>query len=55
MEIRSSLDAGKPTMMQNQDSPIANSYRNLALKTAGVLSVMPRSMTMQMPQIVIQN
>ena len=55
MEIRSSLDAGKPTMVQNQDSPIANSYRNLALKTAGVLSVMPRSMTMQMPQIVIQN
>ena len=55
MEIRSSLDAGQPTMTQNLDSPIAKSYRSLALRTAGVLSVMPRSMTVQMPQIVVQN
>ena len=55
MEIRSSLDAGEPTMMQEQDSPVAQSYRSLALRTAGVLSVMPRSMTLQMPQIVVQN
>ena len=55
MEIRSSLDAGKPTMMQDLDSPVAQSYRSLALRTAGVLSVMPRSMTLQMPQIVVQN
>jgi len=55
MEIRSSLDAGTPTMMQAHDSAIARSYRSLALRTAGELSVMPRSMTVQMPQIVIQN
>ena len=55
MEIRSSLDAGTPTMMQNPDSHLAESYRSLALRTAGVLSVMPRSMVMQMPQIVVQN
>lgn len=55
MEIRSSLDAGKPTMMQDLDSPVAQSYRSLALRTAGVLSVMPRSMTLQMPEIVVQN
>ena len=55
MEIRSSLDAGTPTMMQNQDSPIAKSYRKLALRAAGVLSVMPRSMTLQMPEIVVQS
>jgi len=55
MEIRSSLDAGQPTMMQNLDSTIAKSYRSLALRTVGVLSVMPRSMTVQMPQIVVQN
>ena len=55
MEIRSSLDAGTPTMMQDHDSAIARSYRSLALRTAGELSVMPRSMTVQMPQIVIQN
>ena len=55
MEIRSSLDAGEPTMMKDSDSPLAQSYRSLALRTAGVLSVMPRSMVMQMPKIVIQN
>ena len=55
MEIRSSLDAGKPTMMQNLDSPLTHSYRSLALRTAGELSVKPRSLTLQMPEIVIQN
>ena len=55
MEIRSSLDAGKPTMMQESDSPLAQSYRSLALRTAGALSVLPRSMVMQMPKIVVQN
>ena len=55
MEIRSSLDEGKPTMANSPDSPLAQSYRSLALRTAGVLSVMPRSMVMQMPEIVISN
>jgi ATP-binding protein involved in chromosome partitioning len=55
MEIRSSLDAGKPTMMEVSDSPHAKSYGALARRTAGALSVMPRSMTLQMPEIVIQN
>ena len=55
MEIRSSLDAGTPTMMQNLDSHIAKSYRKLALRAVGALSVMPRSMTLKMPEIVVQN
>jgi ATP-binding protein involved in chromosome partitioning len=55
MEIRSSLDEGKPTVMKDPDTPLAQSYRNMALRTAGVLSVMPRSMVMQMPEIVVQN
>ena len=55
MEIRSSLDAGKPTMMKDSDSPHAKSYSALARRTAGALSVMPRSMALQMPEIVIQN
>jgi len=55
MEIRSSLDAGTPTMMKDPDSHLAESYRGLALRTAGVLSVMPRSMVMQMPEIVVSN
>jgi ATP-binding protein involved in chromosome partitioning len=55
MEIRSALDAGKPTMMQTSDSPLANSYRSLALRTSGELSVKPRSMALQMPEIIVQN
>jgi ATP-binding protein involved in chromosome partitioning len=55
MEIRSALDAGKPTMMQDVDSPVGHSYRSLALRTAGELAVKPRSMALQMPEIVIQN
>jgi len=55
MEIRSSLDEGKPTMVQSLDSPIAQSYRNLALRTAGEMSVKPRNMALQMPEILIQS
>jgi ATP-binding protein involved in chromosome partitioning len=55
MEIRSSLDMGKPTMMQDLDSPITQSYRSLALRTAGELAIKPRSMVLQMPEILIQS
>lgn len=55
MEIRAALDAGNPTMVQSSGSPLAESYRSLALRTAGELSVKPRSMALQMPEIVIQN
>jgi ATP-binding protein involved in chromosome partitioning len=55
MEIRSALDEGKPTMVQSPDSSVAQSYRNMALRTAGELSVKPRSMALQMPEILIQN
>ena len=55
MEIRSSLDEGIPTVVKDPHSKLANRYRSMALRTAGVLSVMPRSMVMQMPEIVIQN
>ncbi len=55
MEIRESLDEGKPTMANAPDSSLADSYRTLALRTAGQLSVMPRSMVMQMPEIIVQN
>ncbi len=55
MEIRSALDEGKPTMIQSPDSTVAQSYRNMALRTVGELSVKPRSMALQMPEILIQN
>jgi ATP-binding protein involved in chromosome partitioning len=54
-EIRSALDEGVPTVVRDTDSPLAASYRSMALRTAGELSVTPRSMVMEMPEIVIQN
>jgi ATP-binding protein involved in chromosome partitioning len=55
MEIRTALDEGVPTMVRDAASPLVQSYRTMALRAAGELSVMPRSMVMEMPEIVIQN
>ena len=55
MEIRSSMDAGEPTVANNPDSPTAMSYRSMALRTAGALAVLPRSMAFKMPEIVVSN
>jgi len=55
MEIRSSLDEGKPSVVQSPDSPMAQSFRRLALRTAGALAVLPRSMAFRMPEIVVSN
>lgn len=54
-EIRAAMDAGKPSIAHSPDSAVAQSYRSLALRTAGALAVMPRSMTFKMPAIVISN
>ncbi len=55
LEIRASLDKGKPTMAVAPDSDMGQRYRSFALHTAGALAVMPRSMKVKMPEIVIQN
>lgn len=55
IEIRSALDEGKPTVAESPDSPLAESYRKMALRTAGALAVRPRSMTFKMPEIVVSN
>ena len=55
LEIRTALDEGNPTVAKNPDSSEAASYRKLALRTAGELALMPRSMTFKMPEIVISN
>ena len=55
MEIRSSMDAGEPTVSHSPDSSAANSYRSMALRTAGALAVLPRSMAFKMPEIVVSN
>jgi len=55
MEIRSALDEGKPTVTEHPDSAMAQSYRKIALRTAGALAVLPRSMVFKMPEIVVSN
>lgn len=53
MDIRTALDEGNPSVAKNPASAAAQSYRKLALRTAGALAMMPRSMTFQMPGIVV--
>lgn len=55
IEIRASMDKGEPTVAYSPDSPAAQSYRAMALRTAGALAVMPRSMVFKMPEIVVSN
>jgi len=55
MEICSSLDEGKPSVAHSPDSATARSFRSLALRTAGALAIMPRSMAFKMPEIVVSN
>ena len=55
MEIRSALDEGKPTVAESPESPLTQSYGKLALRTAGALAILPRSMTFKMPEIVVSN
>jgi len=55
MEIRSSLDAGKPTMATDPDSELGQRYRSFALRTAGALSLLPRNMALKMPEIIVSN
>jgi ATP-binding protein involved in chromosome partitioning len=55
MDIRTALDEGNPSVSKNPDSAEALSYRKLALRTAGALAMMPRSMTFKMPEIVVSN
>jgi len=55
MEIRTALDEGRPTVAAAPDSELGQRYREFALRTAGALAVMPRNMTVKLPEIVIQN
>jgi ATP-binding protein involved in chromosome partitioning len=55
MEIRSSLDEGNPTVVSAANSELAETYLRFARRTAGALSLRPRSMKMKLPEIVVQN
>ena len=55
MEIRSSLDAGTPTVISSEGSELADTYVAFARRTAGALSQMPRNLKLELPNIVMKN
>jgi len=55
IRIRADLDQGTPTVVSSPDCEITASYRQLARKTAARLSMTPRNLALNVPQINIVN
>ena len=55
LRIREDLDRGMPTVATDPDSDIARSYRELARRVAARLSTTPRSLTLNVASINVQN
>ncbi len=55
MSIRLQADTGKPTVVSDPDSRIAEIYRQIARKTAAKLSLQAKDFSAKFPSIVIQN
>lgn len=55
LRIREDLDNGQPTVACAPDSSITASYREVARNTAALLSMRPRSLSLGMPKINVQN
>ena len=53
--IREETDSGKPTVVAEPDSRIAQIYRDIARRTAAKLSLKTRDYAARFPQIVISN
>jgi ATP-binding protein involved in chromosome partitioning len=53
--IREDTDVGKPTVVREPDSRIAQIYRDIARRTAAKLSLKAKDYTTKFPSIVIQN
>ena len=53
LRIREDLDQGMPTVVSEPDSELTERYRELARKTAARLSMTPRNLALNMPQINI--
>jgi ATP-binding protein involved in chromosome partitioning len=53
--IREETDSGKPTVVAEPDSRIAQIYREIARRTAAKLSLKTKDYAARFPQIVIQN
>ncbi len=55
IRIREETDSGKPTVVAEPDSRIAQIYKEIARRTAGKLSLQSKNYSAKFPQIVIQN
>ncbi len=55
IRIREETDSGKPTVVAEPDSRIAQIYREIARRTAAKLSMQAKNYAAKFPQIVIQN
>jgi ATP-binding protein involved in chromosome partitioning len=55
IRIREETDGGKPTVVAEPDSRIAQIYREIARKTAAKLSLQAKDYAAKFPTIVIQN
>jgi ATP-binding protein involved in chromosome partitioning len=55
IRIREETDGGKPSVVADPDSRIAELYREIARKTAAKLSLQAKDYAAKFPRIVIQN
>jgi ATP-binding protein involved in chromosome partitioning len=55
IHIREEADSGKPTVVAEPESRIAEIYREIARKTAAKLSLQAKDYAAKFPRIVIQN
>jgi ATP-binding protein involved in chromosome partitioning len=55
IRIREETDSGKPTVVAEPDSRVAEIYREIARKTAAKLSLQAKDYAAKFPRIVIQN
>ena len=55
IRIREETDGGKPTVVAEPDSRIAQIYREIARRGAAKLSLQSKDYSARFPQIVIQN
>ncbi|MGH8120239.1 MAG: iron-sulfur cluster carrier protein ApbC [Gammaproteobacteria bacterium] len=55
ISIREGVDFGKPTVAMHPDSPIAQTYREIARRAAARLALQAKDYTSRFPKIVIEN
>ncbi|MNL47050.1 antiporter inner membrane protein [compost metagenome] len=55
LQIREQADSGRPTVVAEPDSPVADLYRGIARKVAIKVADKARDMTSKFPSIVVQN